>query len=211
MYQIGYIAQFEDDSDKFMSIMNRFRHLVPQRIMNTFQAEEYFTLGKIQALVLFLPELHDQAILLGKRLRSLLPDIPLIFIFNKIDKKSSQSSPILNTAFLDKNYEIDDIAGVLIKLLFRKDIPLRSSRRIKGNYEARIHSDDSQIHTTLINISSGGAALKVIDPRIYESHDFKLHLISKESKRHYFFDCEIAWKNQDTNTIGVKFARQSAA
>ncbi len=211
MYRIGIIAQ----PGKGLASLHSLLHQAPRFETSTFtqpwRAAHALQKQKFDALVFHSERTGIELETLHQRIRKLYPIKPIAYVLNfSKDQDWNLPGTDTNSLLLDYTSELQDLPGVLQKLIVGQPIHHRACRRFLTAQNATVvATDDQRIGARLLNLGLRGAQVRVFNHSINKGDVVYLEVMTAPAARQRSVQATVAWSRMDKTSGGANKSSNS--
>jgi DNA-binding response OmpR family regulator len=215
MYRILYISRFNQESLHIKNVLGLFSQFEVDWVRNPLQATQSLAKQQPDMVIINVDHFNEQKKTIAQQMRKMGYSFPILYMANsgaRIFAKSVRRLGLIS--ILEKPCSEKDLLGVIEKLRQGKLVTQRAYRRYetKQNADIEFWNTGRKIPGHILNLSLGGAELKVKDSTLKVGDVLKLNVELKELAKKHELNAKVVWATEydpltQTNQIGVQFVK----
>ncbi|MEQ1876768.1 MAG: PilZ domain-containing protein [Bdellovibrionia bacterium] len=215
MYRILLISRFTQEGLSLKTTLELNTEYSVEWVRTPQQATQALAKQLPDMAIINVDHFNQQKQLMALQMRQMGFNFPILYLCNSGARLFAKLSRRLgNTALLEKPANIHEMNGVIDKLRKGKKISPRAYRRYHTDQVADVEywNTGRKINGQILNLSLGGAQLKIKDSSIRVGDVLKLNVELTEMAKHHEVNAKVVWSgNYDpltqTNQVGVQFVK----
>lgn len=199
MYRIGILSRPGRNLAIASTELHKSPFFLVKSYTNAFRAARALKEQEYDALVMICEEFLGTQVEVVNQIKNRFPELPLVIVAYHTDFELKGS--VVNfkkTIVLDAKSEMQDVPGVLIKMLNNQPVFNRFSKRFKTSQSASLHNNHTQsIHPSwLFNLASKGAQLRVFGKNLKQGEIVNLKIFLPQLNKEHQVQGVVVWASE---------------
>lgn len=199
MYQIGILSKSGSALTKVRSAVSKSQFLEPRVFTNANEFIGALKNNNFKAFVLNNDEFKDSHIKVIQQIKKFFPTLPIIIVVEKAyPELKAELAKFKKCILLNISTELQDITGVLMKLIHNVKVSPRYSNRYKTAQSARVKLGSDTTHSAwIINLAQDGACFRVFNHKFKKGDTIRIEIPLPQLKKTHIIMGKIVWEKPD--------------
>ncbi|MBT4762144.1 MAG: PilZ domain-containing protein [Bdellovibrionaceae bacterium] len=170
--------------------------------------------NQLQGLVLLVERFSDAHLQHMDELAHKYPELPIAFVTTFISDALRNEAIQLSFRFstvVDYHFELNNLNNLMRQAIVeRESMYIRGFCRFNVNQYAYFETSNGRIQVNLLDISKGGAKVKLNHAPPKKGTQLTVVIPSKDKNKSHYFKGVVAWNNLNDFTLGVSFIKDQS-
>ena len=214
MYRILLISRFNQEGLSIKTALGNHHEFEIEWVRTPQQATQSLSRSLPDMAIINVDHFNQQKQMMALQMRQMGFAFPILYLCNSGSRLFQKLSRRLGqTGLLEKPCTEIELHGVIEKLRQGKKVSPRAYRRYTTDQVADIEywNTGRKINGQILNLSLGGAQLKLKDPGIKVGDVLKLNVELEEVAKRHEVNAKVVWGDYDpvtqNNQVGVQFVK----
>jgi hypothetical protein len=216
MYKIGILSKEGRSLTITRAEIAKSPFFEPLIYVNSLKFVKALKQNALQALVILTEEFRPNHINIMRQVKTHFPNTPIVIVTEKFDQKYKiQLVDFKKTILINFKYELQDLNGILLKLINNLHVIPRLASRFPAAQMARVQIDRDKVHSAwVLNLAQDGACFRVFNKRLHLGDKIRIEIPLPDLKKTHIIQGKIVWekleklKNDVTSNsqmVGIQF------
>lgn len=211
MYQIGILSKAGASLTRVRSYISKSPLLDPKAFVNSNDFMLSLKQNNFKAFVLNNDEFKESHIKIIYQIKKYFPDLPIIIVAEKTyPGLKSQLAKQNKCILLNYQTELQDINGILMKMINNHTVSPRLCNRYKTAQPAKLKLGDQPAYSAwILNLAQDGACFRVFHHKFKKGDMIRVEVPLPQLKKTHVIQGKIVWEKADKiNTEYTSFSQR---